>query len=72
LLYALTFEDGDEEDEYILEWVFEIESPIFQILKINLETKEIMDIPINLYMEKDSSQARLFFLDEYIYADHVY
>lgn len=32
----------------------------------------MVDIPFNLFMEKDFENIRIFFVDNYVYADHAY
>ena len=62
----------ENEDEHDLDWKFEIESPIFQILRVTKKTGEVVDIPFNLFLEKDLENIRLYFVDNFLYADHSY
>jgi hypothetical protein len=42
------------------------------MLKINKTTKEVIDIPVNLFLEKEKSYARIHFNGEYVFADESY
>ena len=53
-------------------WSLVTDTPIFQVLSINRNTKQVNGIPVNLMVEKDMEKVKLVFIDNYIYADHQY